>query len=306
MAQLVIKGHQTRGKEVIEILKMLGGKTHTTLRGNLTFRAYYIKADGFIDYKHHSVFDKDIMYSLEEFLERFPYKVGDKVWLHYENLNIRTLETIICMHWDNKYNCILYDVATCCNLKESAFTPYKEETMEENTDTTLSIDLKLKGEDYSDKRFCYKIPNGYEIDCVKNNEIILKPIKLQYPKTYEECCKRLNILSDGNIVYAGSWAYGGEYLEKHLDRLRNFQQLLLCRDTYWKVAGDEMGLDKLWKPYNGQESCKKYVIQTVYGKVTCLDTWCQTRNILEFPTAEIRDNFYENFKELIELCKELL
>ena len=30
------------------------------------------------------------------------------------------------------------------------------------------------------------------------------------------------------------------------------------------------------------------------------------RCILAFPTAEMRDAFYENFKELIELCKELL
>lgn len=92
----------------------------------------------------------------------------------------------------------------------------------------------------------------------------------------------------------------------HITLINNFYQLLICRDAYWKLSGDEMGLDKLWKPYNGPASCKKHVIQTVYNKVTCLDTWCQTRNILEFPTAEIRDTFYENFKKLIEVCKEFL
>jgi hypothetical protein len=29
-------------------------------------------------------------------------------------------------------------------------------------------------------------------------------------------------------------------------------------------------------------------------------------HILVFPTAEMRDAFYENFKDLIESCKELL
>ena len=84
------------------------------------------------------------------------------------------------------------------------------------------------------------------------------------------------------------------------------QKLLVCRDAYWKIAGEQMGLDKPWEPYIGQESHKKYVIQTVYGKITCLDTWCQTKNILEFPTPEVRDAFYENFKDLIEACKDLL
>ena len=34
MAQLVIKGHVTRGYEVIEILEMLGGKNKYNLTGN--------------------------------------------------------------------------------------------------------------------------------------------------------------------------------------------------------------------------------------------------------------------------------
>ena len=49
----------------------------------------------------------------------------------------------------------------------------------------------LIGEDYSGKRFGYKIPIGYEFDCIKNNEIILKPKSTKYPKTYEECCEVL-------------------------------------------------------------------------------------------------------------------
>ncbi len=294
MAQLAIKGHPTRGKEVIEILKMLGGKTHTTLGGNLTFRAYYIKSDGFIDYKHHSVFNKDIMYSLEEFLERFPYKVGDKVWLHYENLNIRTLETIIGMHWDNKYNYILYDVATCCNLKESAFTPYKEEIMDRKYD----VEEYLKVWKETEKGLEVVVNDRFELKEDNGKFYIIKK-QPQYPKTYDECCKVL-LLKPERATYSVSG------LEYKRNLIVNLQRLLICRDAYWKIAGDEMGLDKLWKPYNGQESCKKHVIQTVYDKVTCLDTWCQTRNILEFPTAEIRDSFYENFKELIELCKELL
>jgi hypothetical protein len=186
----------------------------------------------------------------------------------------------------------------------------KEETMEKEKkyyDEWLLTDY-LEFEDNDDvwaDEVEVNLGKDYEIQIRGDKTFIVKK-KSQYPKTYEECCKVLNIPSNGNIAYVGNWVYGGEYLERHLNRLRKVQQLLICRDAYWKLSGGEMGLDKLWKPYNGQESCKKHVIQTVYDKVTCLDTWCQTRNILEFPTEEMRDTFYENFKELIESCKELL
>jgi hypothetical protein len=305
MAQLAIKGHATRGKEVIEILTMLGGKTHTTLCGNLIFRGYYIGLDGFIDYKYHYVFSNSILYSLEEFLEKFPYKVGDKVKVCGDNLGV-----IISMRWEIEY--VVYKVKLSKNGYETNKTSdnlqlYKEETMEEKTNTALTLDLKLKGEDYSDRRFCYKIPNGYEIECVRENEIILKPVKPQYPKTYEECCKVLNLTKYPPALVPNKAVYINQYKDfPYYYEIQKLAQLLVCRNAYWKIAGEEMGLGKPWNPCIGEWAYEKFVIQTVYDEITCLDTWCQTRNILEFPTPEIRDAFYENFKELIELVKELL
>ena len=58
--------------------------------------------------------------------------------------------------------------------------------MEEITDKAIAP--VLTGEDLTYNRFGYKIPNGYEFDCIKNNEIIIKPKQPQYPKTYKECC----------------------------------------------------------------------------------------------------------------------
>lgn len=47
MAQLAIKGHKTRGKEVIEIFKMLGGKIRRDrLVDNELCYWYYINGDG--------------------------------------------------------------------------------------------------------------------------------------------------------------------------------------------------------------------------------------------------------------------
>ena len=77
-------------------------------------------------------------------------------------------------------------------------------------------------------------------------------------------------------------------------------KLLVCRDAYWKIAGEEMGLGKTWEPRDAND---RNIIRRVGDEmrkgynISC---------VLEFPTVEMRDAFYENFKDLIEQCKELL
>jgi hypothetical protein len=157
----------------------------------------------------------------------------------------------------------------------------------------------LRGEDYSGKRFGYKIPDGYEFDTISNGKIILKPIKPKYPTTYEECEKILGL--EGSIIEG---CLGYEY-----KRLNTFQKLLMCRDAYWKIAGEEMCLDRPWKADFTQGSGIKYIILFANGGVIWNRQECETvtgSRVLAFPTAEMRDAFYENFKDLIEQCKELL
>lgn len=131
---------------------------------------------------------------------------------------------------------------------------------------------------------------GYDFYDDKGNiidtkEITMKKKKPKYPKTFVECAKILDCFCS---EYIGG--YKCELLE-------NLQELLICRDAYWKIAGD-------WKPnFNDNEG--KYVIAYCYGKVYTTMTTNYNR-ILVFPTEEMRDAFYENFNELIEECKELL
>ena len=94
---LAIKGHPTRGNEVIEILEMLGGvngkinkttgEAYNIYTGryfideicNIREVAYYIDFESqirCIDIK--DITTHFIDYSLEMFLERFLYKVGDE------------------------------------------------------------------------------------------------------------------------------------------------------------------------------------------------------------------------------------
>ena len=275
MATLAIKGHVTRGKEVIELLKMLGGTNRQKCWGIFENRLYVI--NDFCDIEDISLrnnFNYQI-YTLEEFLEKFPYKVGDKVVVRERGKVV----TITDMSWRNGCE-VIYD--TCYNNNCVSFysaeelQPYKEETMEK----TIKID----------------IPKGYEFARVDddNQQVVFEKIGCRYPKTYEECCDVLGI----SYMQLGVVGYACE-------KLLYLQRLLLCRDTYWKIAGEQMGLGKPWEPDWLNVMQDKYVLYTHDNNI-CPNCYVLGNNILAFPTKEIRDTFYENFKDLINETKELL
>ena len=85
---------------------------------------------------------------------------------------------------------------------------------------------------------------------------------------------------------------------------KEFQKLLLCRDAYWEIAGEQMGLGKPWEP-DWMDEKTKYGIRT-YQNTVIKDNFIRSNCALVFPTPELQDVFYENFKDLIESCKELL
>lgn len=82
---LAIKGHPKRGKEVIQLLEMLGGNNANKYYGEYSDRVYYINENGYIDQDfiaHIERNTKFIIFTLGEFEEKFPYKVGDIVKCH--------------------------------------------------------------------------------------------------------------------------------------------------------------------------------------------------------------------------------
>lgn len=138
----------------------------------------------------------------------------------------------------------------------------------------------------------------YEIE-VRDGKTYAVLKKSKYPKTYVECCE----------VIANSKPYAmNEHYTDINKLLQTFQTLYICRNAYWKIAGEEMGLGKPWKPKFGKTilfDITFYLYQDNFvlhkGQYVSSDN-C----ILVFPTEEMRDAFYENFKDLIEDCKELL
>ena len=146
-----------------------------------------------------------------------------------------------------------------------------------------------------------EIPEGYVLkdengNVINATKIVLEKKKKEYPKTYEECCKVLGIDSTINHVVGTHFRYR--------DRIMSFIKLLVCRDAYWKLYGEEMGLDKPWEP-DWNNISDKYCIYFVSGDA--LSEKCQTRQCpFAFPTPEMQDAFKENFDEDLEFCKELL
>ena len=151
------------------------------------------------------------------------------------------------------------------------------------------------------------VPNGYELQ--EDGYFSWVDKKKEYPKTYEECCKILGLnseITDSELLFYYSLKCG-DYTTIRLPEMEKFEkflQLYLCRNAYWKLYGEEMGLEKPWEPdYTKDE--KKYCIGYDANKLT---TYCisHSNKILAFPTEKMRDVFYENFKKEIEICKELL
>ena len=154
----------------------------------------------------------------------------------------------------------------------------------------------------------YVLPEGYQFvdengNVIEAKKIVLEKKKKEYPKTYEECLKVLGI-EGGRLMFNNS---GITQYERDLYlKLNSLSKLLICRDAYWKIAGEEMGLGKPWEPDWTKYSQQKFVIGNWGNKIDLLNNSSNKNFILAFPTEEMRDAFYENFKEEMENCKELL
>ena len=141
-------------------------------------------------------------------------------------------------------------------------------------------------------------------DVAERIRVFLTP-KPKYPTTYEECCEVLGLkdltnmhlsFMDKDVKIIAST----NYHIKTLILLNCLTKLKICRDAYWKIAGIEIGLSKSWEPDWENLSTKHEYIVIKKG------CFSHSSRVLVFPTTEMRDAFYENFKDLINECKELL
>ena len=307
--KLAIKDHPTRGKEIITLLEMMGGYADELVDNGTDERyAYFIleeennAIDRFpIDKKDEFEFDTQI-FTLEEFLEKYPYKVGDTVHSPCKGC----IKTITGMKWSSDRKTITYeldnkiytntDILNVCNNPkhdmETNALKIAGSIMKNNTHSIIYVSNCVDDE--------IELQLGdYEIE-VRNGKTYAVKKKPVYPKNYEECCKIMYGISHKiHLQYDTRPSY--KFEEDLRDLLENLRKLIICRNAYWKIVGEQMGLDKPWEPD----------WKDMYYAITVRDDGDfllhrRTRALLIFPTEEMRDAFYENFKDLIEMCKELL
>ena len=72
--KLAIRGHSTRGKEVIELLEMMGGKNIHKRDGEANAYSYYLYDNAILSDRLSIAEDDDFeIFTLQDFLEKFPY-----------------------------------------------------------------------------------------------------------------------------------------------------------------------------------------------------------------------------------------
>ncbi len=81
------------------------------------------------------------------------------------------------------------------------------------------------------------------------------------------------------------------------DDMCKFISLIEARNAYWKVDGN-------WKP-DWKASGAKYILFNYRGVIDCGSREFDPC-ILAFRTSEIRNEFYKNFRDLVESCKDYI
>ena len=293
--KLAIKGHSTRGQEVIEILTMMGGYKDSLLKETAVYDENYFyfilteennAIDGYPLMYKDKVDEDYVIFTLEEFLTQYPYKVGELKDLMDDHISCVITE----MRWNELDECIEYHAEFGSN-DYGWYRVYEfcsDYQIEEHN--TVISGINLNSCDYADE---VELNLGnYEIE-VRDGKTYAVKKKPKYPTTYEECWK-VRFEVDGETTVEEFHHVSGYYSEA----LGALQKLFCCRDAYWKIAGEEMGLDGPWKPdYTDLNNI------TYYGLYNELKYSIINPSQFVFPTVEMRDAFYKNFKNLIEKCK---
>ena len=241
---------------------------------------------------HRDYFTDEMIEGLVEEEKKPEFKVGDEVIAYAEGCLAKF--SINDVRWNNELNKFEYKICSSW-YDASVMQLYKESN---NFLTERVSDNGLPFNEWLSYKGAFYVPDGYELkdengNVINATKIVLEKKKKEYPKTYEECLKIMGVkLSDCYIQ-----GYKSPLLE-------DLQELLICRDAYWKLAGEEMGLGKPWEPSDSDYITGRYCIFVHQGNIIC-STPAEDCPFT-FPTEEMRDAFYENFKELIESVKELL
>lgn len=291
--KIAIKGHESRGKEVIQILESLGGINRMNHSGCYIDYFYYISSD-----------DKTIawtcvrpiyfnVYTLEEFEKEFPFKVGDIVLLK----GVNEPYEIVALEWF--INRLWYKLDSGLRHTPETLTTYKE--MKEERNITLTLD---KAKEWYKK--------GGELKEIALQAFSEKELtKVDLPKTWEEFCDKYSKINDKEYFIDTN-----SNIEQVNDVIPNHCRLMksdrnICPSK--KSAEAHLALMQLehlrncwwgnWKPeWNASH---KYAIKNLQGELTIIGC-SNVAAFLVFPTREMAEEFLECFRDLIEKAGDLI
>jgi hypothetical protein len=156
-----------------------------------------------------------------------------------------------------------------------------------------------------EKEINISIPEGYEIDKDKSTftKIVFKKIENKLPMSFDHIIiPEYYIISNGVVIKSsyenirGNATTGNIYPTKeYAEAFLALAKLIWLRDA-WNEG---------WMPDYNNEKQGKYAI-VCYNKVLSTDTCYGTNTVMCFKTNIIRDNFFVQFKNLLEIAKPLL
>jgi hypothetical protein len=150
------------------------------------------------------------------------------------------------------------------------------------------------------KEIKIECPEGFEIDKEKSTfeKIVFKKKEKSLPKSWIEFaklqeCNHTFHLGCEILNYNG---YSSVFVpDKYATAIAELNKLIRLRDYY----------NDGWEPDWKNQHQDKYSIITIGNSIIKDCTWCR-RCILSFKDKETRNEFYNNFKDLIEQAKELI
>lgn len=196
MAKLAIKSHATRGKEVIEILKMLGGRT-AGYSGLGSQYYYYIDECGNITGTTElSNCETFVTYTLEQFLEKFPHKVGDEVLIDNEICTITRavwdISRVVYKVNNNDYD--IFVVEQLQSYKEEIKVELKLNSVKNNMEwnyKNVIISIESDGKFYFSVNGKVNVENTLESAKYRIDEL-LKDYYTFNEKDIDKLCKKLD------------------------------------------------------------------------------------------------------------------
>ena len=244
--KLAIRGHSTRGKEVIELLEMMGGVA-AGAKGFRESYCYYISEDTATkyiswDYIGPEEIDEYEIFTLEEFLEKFQYKVGDKVHIYVQNDDIDgrydiDAAEIISMRWNPARRKIAY------KMKNINREFYKEEIKCKVDDSIKPTNIKPDNskcerthEDVIFDSIIWHLRNSVNNgkqhlsggECEAYFRELVKKVRMYkpaYPNTIEECYDVLKVPTEERYVEVDNPVFLNKLII-------SFTELLICRNAY--------------------------------------------------------------------------